>query len=502
MTFGKGEAEPLLSRGLAAAQSQDPRDHEEAVFYLEWAIRSKPEPDQEVQAWYWLSRLSDDPVRKRDCLENVLALRPSHPDARRDLAILEGRLSPIDMRSNPLQPATPVEMGGQVNAEKVTSFPCPKCGAKLHYEPSMGVVRCQHCGAQADAEGKMVEGGESGPTIGTGMVSDQDWVAAIYTDQGHRWALPSESILKCGSCGASVTFAPSVVSGKCPYCGSPQLIRVAAATMGELREPDGIVPFAVGKSGVQEAMRGWLAEQSKQMSVPSELPDLAALVSGVPIYTPFWTFDVSGNLAWSGYVRADGEIAGMSADDLHTAFLLGGAVGLLFTGAYDMAAQNAASAASKKFSGSNLTYATGSAAVILLDIQIPASASLPKEQLGKLTCDTKKAVPYREEMLANWPAEVYSVSMADASLAARERAMKQGDKEIEIQTGGGADPSLLRVDRTGLSVLSYKLLLLPVWVVMYTYRGQAYRALVNGQNGAVEGDVPRKDNIMGKILGK
>jgi hypothetical protein len=211
---------------------------------------------------------------------------------------------------------------------------------------------------------------------------------------------------------------------------------------------------------------------------------------------------VSGNLAWSGYVRADGEIAGMSLDDFDTAMRLGGAAGLLLTGAYDMAAQSAAGLAAKKYGGSNLSYATGSAAVILLDIQVPASASLPKEQLGKLSCDSKKAVPYREEMLANWPAEVYSISIADASLVARERAMKQGDKEIEIQTGGGADPSQLRVDRTGLAIMSYKLLLLPVWVVMYTYRGQAYRALVNGQSGVVEGDVPRKDNIVGKLLGK
>jgi hypothetical protein len=271
--------------------------------------------------------------------------------------------------------------------------------------------------------------------------------------------------------------------------------------MGELREPDGIVPFAVGRTGVQEAMRGWLAGQAKQMGVPGDLAELSALVSGMPVYTPFWSFDISGNLSWSGYVPADTDIAGLSANDLGAALLLGGAVGLLFAGAYDAAAQNAANAAKNKFSNANMVYATGSTAVIMLNTLVPAGASLPKEQLEKLDFDTKLAVPYRQEMLASWPAEVYSLSMADASLTARERAMKQGDKEIEIQTGGAADPSLLRVDRTGLSVMSYKLLLLPVWVVMYTYRGQAYRALVNGQNGSVEGDVSRKDNIVGKVLG-
>jgi predicted RNA-binding Zn-ribbon protein involved in translation (DUF1610 family) len=502
MTFGKGSANELLSRGLAAAVSGDPRDKEEAVFYLEWALRSKPEPDQEMQAWYWLSRLTDDPARKRECLENVLAVRPTHPDARRELAILDGRLKPSDMRTDPMQPAAPVTTGGQIDPAQVSTFPCPKCGAKLHYDPSMGVVRCQFCGAQADAEGKMVEDAPSiGVVGGSGMVSEQDWVAAIYTDEGHRWALPSESILKCGSCGASVTFAPSVVSGKCPYCGSPQLIKIEASTLGELREPDGIVPFAVGSAGVQEAVWAWLDEQSRLISVPNDLKDAAALVSGTPVYLPFWTFDVSGNIEWSGYVRADGDIAGVSMDDFDTVFRLGGVAGLLLTGAYDMAAQNAAGLAAKKFGSNNLTYATGSAAVILPNMTVPASGSLPKEQLDKLAYDPKAAVPYREELLAKWPAEVYTLSMADASLTARERAMKQADKEIEIQTGG-TDPASLRVDRTGLAVLSYKLLLLPVWVVMYTYRGQVYRAVVNGQNGTVEGDVPRNDNLVGRILGK
>jgi hypothetical protein len=224
-------------------------------------------------------------------------------------------------------------------------------------------------------------------------------------------------------------------------------------------------------------------------------------VSGTPVYLPFWTFDVSGNIEWSGYVRADGDIAGVSMDDFDTVFRLGGVAGLLLTGAYDMAAQNAAGLAAKKFGSNNLTYATGSAAVILLNMTVPASGSLPKEQLDKLAYDPKAAVPYREELLAKWPAEVYTLSMADASLTARERAMKQADKEIDIQTGG-TDPASLRVDRTGLAVLSYKLLLLPVWVVMYTYRGQVYRAVVNGQNGTVEGDVPRNDNLVGRILGK
>jgi hypothetical protein len=48
----------------------------------------------------------------------------------------------------------------------------------------------------------------------------------------------------------------------------------------------------------------------------------------------------------------------------------------------------------------------------------------------------------------------------------------------------------MMIDRTGLSVLSYKHLLLPVWTGLYTYKSESYRILINGQTGQVVGDTP------------
>ncbi len=40
-------------------------------------------------------------------------------------------------------------------------------------------------------------------------------------------------------------------------------------------------------------------------------------------------------------------------------------------------------------------------------------------------------------------------------------------------------------------ITSYRLVLLPVWLAGYRYRGQRHQVLVNGQTGAVAGEVPR-----------
>ena len=104
MSISRGHAQELLYKALAAAQSGDPRDRQEAEYYLEWVLRTDSDLDQQVTAWYWLSRITDDPKEKRERLENALAIRPPHPDARRDLAILDGRLKPNQMRVAPICP--------------------------------------------------------------------------------------------------------------------------------------------------------------------------------------------------------------------------------------------------------------------------------------------------------------------------------------------------------------------------------------------------------------
>jgi len=85
------EAADLLAYGVGAAKT---KDRDEARYYLEWVLRLDADFDQQVEAWYWLSTITDDPAEKRNCLESVLAIDPSYGDAGRDLAILDGRLKP------------------------------------------------------------------------------------------------------------------------------------------------------------------------------------------------------------------------------------------------------------------------------------------------------------------------------------------------------------------------------------------------------------------------
>ena len=502
MSLSRGHAQELLMRGLAAAKSGNPADRSEAEHYLEWVTRTDADLDQQVEAWYWLSRVTDDPARKRECLENALAIRPSHPDSRRDLAILEGRLKPHDMRPNPAAPGTPVIPGQQVASGEARRFKCPKCGASITYHPGIDSLKCQFCGVRLDPQGQVVEAASSNAP-GTSEVSEQDWVAAIHTEKGHRWALPQNRILECQGCGATVTFSPARVSARCAYCASPYTAKVVAPGMQDLREPDGIIPFRVAAHDAMAHVRWWLGEQSRRIGIPDDLPALAALQTPSPIYLPFWTFDIAGDVRWSGWVRADMEIGGVSIGDADTASRLGGVALGLLTGNTYMAAQNAADMVAKRFDNSDMVHMEGAVGVVLTNALIPATTTLPAQHLEKLQYRIDQAIPYNEAILADWPAEIYSLSLADASLKARTLAVKQADTQIELETGNLSANATqgLHIDRTGLSVLSYKLLLLPVWTLDYTYRGGVYRVLVNGQSGFMEGDLPGGSNPIRKLFG-
>ena len=49
-------ARDLLVRGIAAAKAGE---RAEARHYLEWALRQQPSSDEQLEAWLWLSDVSE-----------------------------------------------------------------------------------------------------------------------------------------------------------------------------------------------------------------------------------------------------------------------------------------------------------------------------------------------------------------------------------------------------------------------------------------------------------
>ncbi len=84
-----------------------------------------------------------------------------------------------------------------------------------------------------------------------------------------------------------------------------------------------------------------------------------------------------------------------------------------------------------------------------------------------------------------WPAELYDVSMADASLEARSQGLAKTRADIATLRWPAR---LLTISSANLSIEEYHLDLLPVWTIEIAVDGIRRLVLINGQNGTVRGE--------------
>jgi DNA-directed RNA polymerase subunit RPC12/RpoP len=425
----------LLVRGMAAAKTGQARDREEARFYLEWVLRrDDAASDQKVSAWLWLSQIEGDPAKKRDCLENVLAWDPANTMARRGLAILDGRLKAEDI-VDPNKPIEPVKPDAAPSPAAVRRYVCPKCGGRMAYLADKRSLVCNYCGNRLHEYQALQQGALAG---------EEDFTVALATARGHRWELPVERTLKCEGCGASFTVPALQVSGQCPFCGSAHVV---TANSGELIEPEGILPFQFDAGDAGQRIRRWLDDLKFR---PGDLDDRAAISQPRQAFLPFWTFDLGGTMSWNAQVE---EGYGRNK-------------------------------AWVPRNGLYLVYHN--------DLLVPATRALPKDVLDDLAdYDTQALVAYSAELLADAAAEIYQVPLDNASLVARQQALRLGQAYVKSNDLAGETYRDFFMNSGGMIVESYKLALLPMWITSYRYKHESFPVAVNGQSGKVAGSVPR-----------
>jgi DNA-directed RNA polymerase subunit RPC12/RpoP len=144
---------------------------------------------------------------------------------------------------------------------------------------------------------------------------------------------------------------------------------------------------------------------------------------------------------------------------------------------------------------------SGEIPAIINDVCIPASRKLAS-MLPKLLPEYNLAAApaYDPRFLVGWPAEVYEIAMSDAALEARWSTIDKLRREIQAAHGNIID---LRYASSTISITSFRLILLPVWVTAYSFEGRTHRVVINGQTGTVHGESsrPALKNILNDLLG-
>jgi hypothetical protein len=135
------------------------------------------------------------------------------------------------------------------------------------------------------------------------------------------------------------------------------------------------------------------------------------------------------------------------------------------------------------------TVAAGRVQRFFDDVLVLASTSLPKQYTDGLEpWDLSELEPYQQQYLAGFRAEGYQVELQDGFTEARGYMDRMILRDVKFDIGG--DEQRVTNVQTQVSAVSFKHILLPVWMAAYKYNGQTYRFVVNGRTGRVQGERP------------
>ncbi|NNU79982.1 primosomal protein N' (replication factor Y) - superfamily II helicase [Halovulum dunhuangense] len=335
-------------------------------------------------------------------------------------------------------------------------FPCPTCGSDLRYLPGTTLLHCDHCGAEQEIEGEA-----SGPWGGAKTLAEQDFAAAV--DRTLPEAEMEETrVSSCPSCGAQVEFDPDTHAAECPFCATP--VVTDTGTHRHIK-PRGVLPFLLTEREARDAMTRWLG---RLWFAPSGLTDYARKGRRMQgIYVPYWTYDADTKTRYTGQ-------RGIVHHETRM-------VRVMVNGKPQTRSQQVAKV--------RWTPVSGRVARFFDDVLVLASRSLPKQYTDALApWDLHGLMPYAPEYLAGFRAEAYQVPLEEGYAEARAIMEAQIRRDIRFDIGGDRQ-QIGRVE-TDISGLTFKHVLLPVWLAAYKYNGQTYRFVVNARTGAVQGERP------------
>ena len=400
---------------------------ESARRYLDRAVYMSNDHDVLAEAWYWMSQVIDDAAEKRKALENCLAHDLQHARARRALAVLDGKLKAEEIIDPEHLPSAPASL----HAANADRFMCPKCGGRMSFAPDGEALVCEYCSRN-----------QKFSVAQPGTANEKDFIIAMATARGHGKPL-NQQVFHCEGCGCEFILPPNQISYTCVYCGSPHVVNWESEE--ELLAPDGIIPHAFDQQRAIKLLVEWVQGNQIKPEKKVELPR--------GVYLPLWSFDLGGVLDYVGEKVDDSEI---------------------------------------QFNRRNkkMVRVKDSYPVQVNDMPIPASRKLSAVFMKLIATFELKAVkPYDPRYLANWPAEVYDIPMAEASLDARAQSLSRYKRDLPTLL---TPVQLISTSSANMSVESFRLNLLPVWMTELPFGGREHLVLINGMNGTVKSDLPEK----------
>ena len=294
----------------------------------------------------------------------------------------------------------------------------------------------------------------------TGKVAENDLVAALRNlpDEARGWQDDRRSV-QCQSCRAVMVYEAARVGQNCEFCGSPAL--VGYEEIKAPIRPEGVLPFRIDRHRVRDDIRRWW--RSKWLA-PGRLAKAALVDTVRSLYIPYWTFDAHAHCPWDAeaghyyYVPVEGR-------DSKGRIVV------------------------RQERRTRWEAASGVVDHTFDDEAVPGTHGLPLALLRQVEpFPTAELVPYDTAFLSGHVVEHYKVVLLDAAKQSQEQ-MRQALEQLCGRQVPGDTYRNLRIHPV-FSGETFKHILVPVWLLAYTYGRKTYQVLVNGSTGRIAGKYP------------
>ena len=357
---------------------------------------------------------------------------------------------PLDSDQADLENMQPGENQEATDADELhKSFKCANCAAKMEFVPGSDAQKCPYCSHENPIPKSEQDIKELDFSSYLARLSDCEQTEEVLTVQ-------------CDDCGAETTTEPNVTAAECPFCGSH-----IVSTAGSARhiKPKSLLPFKVSHKEGRESFRKWIASL---WFAPNCLKDIARQDDKLTgMYVPYWTYDSDTTSFYRGergehYWETQHYTTRENGKTVHK---------------------------TRRVRKTRWYPASGTVWNSFNDVLVLASDSLPRKYTEKLEpWGLQNLVPYKDEYLSGFRAESYHVDLAEGFDHSRQ-IMDVHIRTLVRRDIGGDEQRISSV-RTQHDNVTFKHILLPVWISAYRYKDKIYRFLINGRTGEVQGERP------------
>lgn len=330
--------------------------------------------------------------------------------------------------------------------EQVTGYKCVACGGPMAFDAASGKLKCEYCDSlytieevkarYSEENNQIVEEAKAGAGSKDEYFNVEDGMKAY----------------QCKSCGAELITDPTTTATSCPYCGNTAII---PQQMQDIMKPKYVLPFKIDKQSVTQKLKDYY--KGKKL-LPTSFTNGNHISEVKGVYVPFWLY--------SGTVEADCtydcEITEEKKTDTEK---------ITTTKHYVV----------KRKGTCDFTY-----------IPTDASESMPDDLMDSIEpYDYKDIKDFEMEYLLGFIADQYDVSSEDCKERARKRAVNSAvDAAEETVKNYSSVNERERERKIRYMKEKSEYAMLPVWLLATQWNGKNFLFAVNGQSGAMTGNLP------------